>query len=268
MALNGPLKTSIASAWMLGARLIGARSALTILYYHAVPDHCREGFARQMDILASEAEVVFADYEGEVSGKQPLVAITFDDAFNSVARNAVPILAERGLPATVFAPSGWLGQRAGWAMESHHDEAETVMTADTLRAIQSPLLRIGSHSIDHVQMAAVDGQEASRQARLSRTMLEDLCGQPVDEFAFPYGSLNDATVQVVAAAGYRKAYSVMPERIGTGHRSVLRGRTAVEPSDSEHLFRLKLNGAFCWMPLASRLKRIFRLLRCFHGQRS
>jgi peptidoglycan/xylan/chitin deacetylase (PgdA/CDA1 family) len=255
MALHGPLKASIATAWMLGARLTGTRPALTILYYHAVPDHFRDGFARQMDILAAESEVVFADYEGAVSGERPLVAITFDDAFDSVARNAVPILQARGLPATVFAPSGWLGQKAGWAMESLHDQAETVMPADMLRAIQSPLLRIGSHSIDHVQMAAVDPAEAARQAALSRSRLEELCGQPVDEFAFPYGSLNDTAVRAVAAAGYRKAYSVMPERIGTGHSAILRGRTAVEPSDSERLFRLKMNGAFCWMPLASRLKR-------------
>lgn len=255
MALHGPLKASIAAAWMAGARLVGLRPALTILYYHAVPDHLREGFARQMDILAAEAKVVFADYDGDVSGDRPLVAITFDDAFASVARNAVPILQERGLPATVFAPSGWLGQKAGWAMESLHDQAETVMPADLLRAIQSPLLRIGSHSIDHVQMAAVEPEEAARQAAQSRASLEELCGLPVDEFAFPYGSLNDAAVEAVAAAGYRKAYSVMPERIGSGHSAVLRGRTAVEPSDSERLFRLKMNGAFCWMPIASRLKR-------------
>ena len=258
MALHGPLKSSIATAWMFGARLVGARPALTILYYHGVPDHLQERFARQMDILAAEAEVVFADYEGEISAQWPLVAITFDDAFDSVARNAVPVLQVRGLRATIFAPSGWLGQKPGWAMESQHDRAETVMTAGALRAIQSPLLRIGSHSVDHVQMAALALDEVARQAALSRSMLEEVCGKPVDEFAFPYGGLDDAAVQAVAAAGYRKAYSVMPERIDTGHAAILRGRTAVEPSDPDRLFRLKMNGAFCWMPLASRLKRSLR----------
>lgn len=47
----------------------------------------------------------------------------------------------------------------------------------------------------------------------------------------------------------------MPQRIGAGYEGLLRGRTSTEPSDSERLFRLKLNGAFAWMPLASRLKR-------------
>lgn len=258
MALQGPLKATIATAWMLGARLVALRPALTILYYHAVPDHLCDGFTRQMDILAAEADVVWADFESTESAERPQVAITFDDAFESVARNAVPILKERGLPATIFAPSGWLGQKAGWAMESLHDQAERVMSADLLREIQSPLLRIGSHSIDHIQMASVPPDEATRQARLSREVLEELCGQPVDEFAFPYGNLSDAAVQAVAAAGYRKAYSVMPERIGAGHTAVLRGRTAVEPSDTEHLFRLKMHGAFCWMPLASRFKRALR----------
>lgn len=255
MALDGSLKTAIAGTWQFASRLVGQAPALTILYYHAVPDHLRDAFARQMQVLAAEAEVVFSDHGvGSASGK-PLVAITFDDAFESVARNGLPILADLCLPATIFAPSGWLGQRPGWAMESDHDSAEQVMDGGALRSVQSPLLRIGSHSVDHVHMAAATPGELTRQCEVSRKTLEDICGQAVDEFAFPYGSLNPAALAAVKAAGYRTAYSVMPQRIGAGYEGLLRGRTSTEPSDSERVFRLKLNGAFAWMPLASRLKR-------------
>jgi hypothetical protein len=61
MALDGSLKTSIAGTWQMASRLVGQAPALTILYYHAVPDHLRDAFARQMQILAAEAEVVFAE---------------------------------------------------------------------------------------------------------------------------------------------------------------------------------------------------------------
>lgn len=259
MALDGSLKTAIARAWHLGGRLMNQAPALTILYYHAVPDQLCGAFSRQMGILAAEAEVVFADHNAPAAGTKPLVAITFDDAFESVARNALPILDELGLPATIFAPSRWLGQNPGWVMESQHDRAERVMDAATLHAIQSDRIRIGSHSVDHIHMADADPIELTRQASESRSRLQDVCGKSVDQFAFPYGSLNLAAIEAVAAAGYLTAYSVMPERIHPSHKRLLRGRTAVEPSDPEPLFRLKLNGAFNWMPIASRTKRaLFR----------
>lgn len=256
MALDGRLKTGIATLWDSAASLLRRSPALTILYYHGVPGRLAKGFARQMEILAAEAEVVFADHALPPRSPRPLVAITFDDAFESVAEHAVPVLARLGLPATIFAPTSWLGEPAGWAMESAHDQAERVMPAARLAALQSPLLRIGSHSLDHVQMADLSPREQLRQALDSRHALEDLCGTAIDEFAFPYGSLNPAALDAVRAAGYRRAYSVTPQMLAPEDSGLLRGRTATEPSDSDHLFRLKLRGAFAWLPLVSRVKRL------------
>lgn len=255
MALDGPLKTAIAQTWELASRLSRQTPALTILYYHAVPAASAGQFARQMELLATEADVVFADHKTAPANGRPQVAITFDDAFESVAEHAVPVLARLGLPATVFAPTSWLGRRAGWAMESIHDQGERVMSATALASLQSPLLRIGSHSLDHVKMAELSPGEQARQARDSRHALEDLCGVAVEEFAFPYGSLDRTALAAVREAGYRQAYSVMPERVDPRSSALLRGRTAAEPSDGADLFRLKLRGAFAWMPLASLIKR-------------
>lgn len=262
MALHGPLKTAIARTWHLAGRLTGRRPGLTILYYHGVPASTVANFIRQMEILATEAEVVFADHcAAPLDPDRPQVAITFDDAFESVAVHAVPVLARLNLPATIFAPTAWLGQRAGWAMETPAQQSETVMSAAALAGLRSPLLRIGSHSLDHPRMAELSPAEQARQAGDSRRALEDLCGTNIDEFAFPYGSINPAALQAVQAAGYRHAYTVMPQRVDPADPDLLRGRTAAEPGDDEALFRLKMMGAFAWLPLASRAKQALRARR-------
>src|SRR5262249_36275419 len=79
--------------------------SMTILYYHSVPSSKRSGFARQMEVLAQRAQIVPADWSGEIDPARPTVAITFDDAFTSVIDNALPELAKRGLPCTIFVPS-------------------------------------------------------------------------------------------------------------------------------------------------------------------
>jgi peptidoglycan/xylan/chitin deacetylase (PgdA/CDA1 family) len=71
-----------------------------------------EHFAEQMDVLAREAEVLpLAEAVGERRG----VAITFDDAYRDVLETAAPVLTDRGLPATVFAPTRFVAeQRSFW----------------------------------------------------------------------------------------------------------------------------------------------------------
>ena len=50
----------------------------------------------------------------EPTGTERLVALTFDDGFSSVARNAAPILSSYGVSATVFCVAGHVGGRNDW----------------------------------------------------------------------------------------------------------------------------------------------------------
>ena len=50
---------------------------------------------------------------GESSERLP-VAVTFDDAYRGALRNALPLLARRGIPVTIFAVPGRLGHPGMW----------------------------------------------------------------------------------------------------------------------------------------------------------
>src|SRR5262245_31979890 len=62
---------------------------LVILYYHGIPRIYRCDFANQMQVLSRGAHVLPANYRGPLSCDKPNVAITFDDAYISVAENAL-----------------------------------------------------------------------------------------------------------------------------------------------------------------------------------
>jgi len=78
------------------------------------PDH----FTEQIDILRRQATVIdiHTITAGLKSGRLPrrAVVITFDDGYLDNLQIAKPLLATNGLPATVFAVSGSLGQEFWW----------------------------------------------------------------------------------------------------------------------------------------------------------
>jgi peptidoglycan/xylan/chitin deacetylase (PgdA/CDA1 family) len=98
-----------------------------ILMYHRVADVALdpwglavtpENFAAQMRVLKRMRKPVPLDWMVERlrAGDRPkgTIAITFDDAYRDVLRNAKPVLADLGIPATVFVVTGKLGSEEGF----------------------------------------------------------------------------------------------------------------------------------------------------------
>jgi peptidoglycan/xylan/chitin deacetylase (PgdA/CDA1 family) len=235
---------------------------LVILYYHGVPDHFRAHFARQMDAIQSKARVVPAFHRGGLPGDRPSVAITFDDAYLSVAENALPELVARGFHSTIFVPVGVLGKRPGWIMEDGSpDSEEIVMPPELVATLSSPLVSLGSHTCTHPRLSRINLEKAREEITNSRATLEKLTVREIRLLAFPYGDHSSLVVELCRAAGYDCVFSTVPHVTDTLGIDFIRGRVKTDPFDSRLEFYLKYNGAYAWMPYASAVKRKFRFWR-------
>jgi peptidoglycan/xylan/chitin deacetylase (PgdA/CDA1 family) len=252
-------------------RLTGRPSTrrLTILYYHGISPEQRLSFARQMNTLRRNAGILPASYRGELpSGKKP-VAITFDDAFMSVAEIAVPELAKHLFHSTIFVPVDWIGRTPGWLMEESEFTpttggnprlTEVVMSIEQLKSLSTSLVTLGSHSLTHPSMLDLDTKSARSEIEGSRHRLAELTGREVLEFSFPYGAHDASTVAMCRSAGYATVYSIESRDVDTSSSELVRGRTKVDPSDGPIEFFLKFNGAYQWMGYTGSLKRTLRLM--------
>jgi peptidoglycan/xylan/chitin deacetylase (PgdA/CDA1 family) len=250
------------SACRIAVRLVGRKPAgrLVVLYYHSVP--ADSGFARQVDTVARRAGVVPSDYVGTLERGRHYVAITFDDAYQSVVEHAVPELTRRSLAATIFVPVGMIAQTPDWDMEGDDpDAAETVMTEEQLRALPKDLIAIGSHSVSHSRLPEVDDTRLREELAGSRKRLEELLGRKISTLAFPYGAHDDRVVEACRDAGYERVFSIVPRHARPDGEDFVRGRVSVEPRDGALEFFLKMHGAYRWMVCASALKRLFRRRR-------
>jgi peptidoglycan/xylan/chitin deacetylase (PgdA/CDA1 family) len=230
-------------------------NTITILYYHSVPSSKRADFARQMAILTQYARVVPADWCDKTDSSRPTVAITFDDAFTSVIDNALPELAARGFPCTIFVPSGVLGRNPDWAMEGNADRNDVVIDAARLRELPGPLVAVGAHSVSHPRLTRIAPDKARDEIGKSRVAISEITGNSVRLFAFPYGDHNAEIIEICRQEGFRHVFTIVPEPVDPGAGSFVRGRVSVNPDDGGFEFFLKMSGAYTWMPLASGLKR-------------
>ena len=140
------------------------------------------------------------------------VAVTFDDAYQSVLEHAVPILRRVGAPATVFAIADRLGRDNAWPGQWNGVPRLPLLSSAGLRELVEHGLTIGSHGLTHRSLTTMSRDELEREIVESADALEQHVGVEVRHFAYPYGHRTPAA-RAVAAARYRTAVSVRCRRV-------------------------------------------------------
>lgn len=198
-------------------------------------------FQDYLAVIADGYTVVpLAEIADRVYRRRPvdrLAAITFDDAYRGVLRYALPALASRQLPSTVFVVSGaaaapapfwWdllggngglpdsvraraIGQLRGdqQAVLAEHPSADRqlpeMLLPATWRAVRAAAgngVTIGSHSVSHRNLAALDADGVREELERARAEIGAALGAPPAEVSYPYGLHNDAVLQAARRAGY------------------------------------------------------------------
>ena len=150
-----------------------------------------EGFATQLDLLAALGYRGVSLDRAVAGGVSDPVAITFDDGNIGQVRHGVQALAGRGMTATFFVTTDWIG-KPGFASWSE------------LRDMKAAGMSIQSHSRSHPLLASVDRSRARAELVESKSALDEALGQDTDTFALPGGSLPPGDWRgLFAEAGYR-----------------------------------------------------------------
>ncbi len=210
-------------------------------------NYCDAGrFRRQMALLAASGCTVL-DLDAALAGlrgERPLppraVVLTFDDAYANFREHAMPVLAEHGFPAIVYAISAWLGRPMAWADPASGRVRPRLMTAAELREMRAAGLIIGSHTATHVKLAKLPAPQQQRELADSRAALEDAVGAPVRHLCYPFGSFDASAVDQAAAAGYLSAVTCLRGAATPADHPLVLPRKAISFGDNLIGFAWKL----------------------------
>ena len=234
------------------------RATCVVLYYHTVYPEEIESFAEQMDNLLRWTKPIPINEIGTLKSGGRYCSVTFDDGFTSVLENALPAMAKRNIPATLFVPSACLGQQPPWLDDGHSDRKNVVLTEAQLNSLDKKLVSIGSHGRTHHNLLQSNTDEAKKEIIQSKKELEEIMNTPIEAISFPHGDFNQTHIDMAIRAGYKHSYSILPELIHADVNNFIRGRVKVDPSDWPVEYRLKLLGAYRWLPLAFGLKKYLK----------
>lgn len=179
-------------------------------------------FAAQMEWLARHHFHAITDqqlFEALEWGRPALpprpVLITFDDGYADVLWHAEPVLHRLHMPATEFVITDRVGRPSflSWA---------------DVRDLERDGFEIGSHTVHHLDLAALPPAQAWRELSESRAILEKHLGVPVDWFAYPAGDEDPAVVRLVRRAGYLLAFTTRPGFAQSARRPFLLHRDEID----------------------------------------
>ena len=158
------------------------------------------------------------------------VVLTFDDGYRNFREQAFPILQRFGFPATVYLVSGLLGKRAEWLYVVH--PKPPLMDAGEIRELHRKGIRFGAHGVTHARLTRLDPAAAREEIFASRRRLEDLLGETVEHFCYPYGDYDEETRRLVRLAGYRSALTCIRGAANEADNPLEIPRKAISYGDS------------------------------------
>lgn len=200
---------------------LSAKADLVVLQYHHVSDSTPPStstsvslFEGQLDMineLGIEAVPLESGTRNALDGQlddRKQVAITFDDAYESVYSRAAPELDRRGYPYTIFVNTDAVGSHG-------------YMTWQQLAELRDRNgVTIANHSEGHGHLARRQGESESDWAqRVERSLdeaqdtLSDRLGIDVPMFAYPYGEFDEGLEKKIEERGWL-AYGQQSGAIG------------------------------------------------------
>lgn len=141
-----------------------------------------------------------------------------------------------------------LEQLVAWAgLDVNGRPDYRALTGDEVRGLaQDGLVEIGAHTMTHPALSALPLEAQEAEIAHSKWRLEEILGQPVSSFAYPFGGQGDYTtdtVRVVRNAGFDCACSNFPGLITRGVDPYQLPRFLVCDWDGEEFAR-RLEGWF------------------------
>jgi peptidoglycan/xylan/chitin deacetylase (PgdA/CDA1 family) len=181
-----------------------------------------ESFARQLALIRDGGHRVWSlsgAWAPPLDERAAPVVITVDDGRATDYEVAFPRLLAAGVHAEFFVNTATIGQPG-------------YLTWDNVAEMHRAGMSFQSHAHDHVVLPALSSRLLTRQLRISRRVLEDRLGDPVEFLAAPYGLLDRRVLAVARQVGYRAVCTSFAWPARPGRTTV--SRIAIYGSTTEH----------------------------------
>lgn len=179
-----------------------------ILEYHMITKNPPKGsevynvppeeFAAQLDYLKQKGYTTITLREfmqakhGKITLPENPIVLTFDDGYENIYTEMLPILEARAMKAVVYVITNEL-DKPGY------------LTLEQVKDMQRRGIEIGSHTADHLALGMLSEEFLINQIRNSKIFLEWSGLETIFTFSYPNGEYNSDVVNFLKREGYLTA---------------------------------------------------------------
>lgn len=197
------------------------------------------------------------------AGRKPdpkTVAITFDDGYQGVLTDALPVMESYDVPATVFLAAGYIGlsSQFPWLKRgADQSRAENLrpLTWEEVAALAGAGIEIGSHSFSHRFLPLLSKEEVRDEVLRSQAAIAESTGTAPRSFALPFSfpvrhrawPLFAETLAAALREGhYHSCCTMARGHVNERSNPFLLNRMAMIKHDDLSSFRAKITGCYAW----------------------
>nr|WSY50033.1 polysaccharide deacetylase family protein [Streptomyces sp. NBC_00886] len=198
-------------------------NAVPVFLYHAVSDDppswlapftvSPRTFVEHLDLIADSGlhlvplrQLIAALLGGPALAPRSAV-LTFDDGYADFASTVAPLLAARGLPATLYVTTGAL-TTPGLPSPRGPFPSVAMLSWAQVQELDRVGIEIGGHTRTHPQLDTLPRKAVRQEVDGCKRELEDALGHPLVSFAYPHGYSNRRVRALVREAGWTSAAAI------------------------------------------------------------
>ena len=139
-------------------------------------------------------------------GKRKALTLSYDDG-TIHDRRLVAMMNEYGIRGTFNLNSGMFSQK-GTAVINGYETDMSRIAAEEVKTLYAGH-EVASHTLTHPSLTALPSNMGAAEVLKDRKNLEELTGELVRGFAYPYGTYNETVEEVLSACGIEYARTVV-----------------------------------------------------------
>ena len=213
-------------------QIFSPKERVIVLLYHRIapstlpfelPAITPEEFENQMRYLQGHSQVISLRVFGDalqngfdrLPAKQgkPFVVVTFDDGYQDNFDFAFPLLKKYHTPATFFIATGFIENPEMQSVADANMHRHAFLSWNQIQEmVQDPLIEFGAHTVSHPRLTELSAAQTVDEIKNSISTLEQKIGKPVTTFAYPFGTRNDFSrdiVEIMKQSGCTSAFTTV-----------------------------------------------------------
>lgn len=129
------------------------------------------------------------------------IILTFDDGYKDNYDLLFPLLKKYNMKAVIYMVSDEVYNK--WDVEETGEVRFDLMSKDEiLEMYKSGLVEFGGHTLHHPKLDTLTEKEQKYEIEENKVHLEEILGEKLYSFAYPYGIFNETSKKIVEDLGY------------------------------------------------------------------